>query len=421
MTLHNEDLSHEPGGRYAWFLMAFLPVAWYGSSFAAFSLGLMLPDMKGDIGLSDTQGGVLGGAIFGASVLLTLPLTPWLARFRPAPLMTYSLLAATACVIAMALAPDFWTQLAARASLASVWVAGIPIRTKLTRQWMRPDQFAVVNGLHQAEYGALEVFTFAATPWLIGIMGGWRGALALGAVLCAVAALCTFLFARERPLPAQTVAVANPHGSSLDVLRRHRELWAVALIAFGCDIGWGAFITFYPTFGLEEFGLSEGFSGVALAVSSLAMVPGGLLAISIARRVGPRMVFMVPSLMLGLSFVGLALIGQPVVVITLWVVIGTAWVYFPVLMTIPFHLKGARDDEVAVASSFLIAVVNASIAIGPPITGALGDAAGSLQIGLLVTSASPLITIAGVMLTPRDTLRTAPSTPVRGLAAAATV
>jgi hypothetical protein len=67
-------------GRYRWILLSVYLFASSAPLLVQFSLGVMLPDISDDLGLSDAEQGVLGAVGWLGTLLLYLPLTAWYWR-----------------------------------------------------------------------------------------------------------------------------------------------------------------------------------------------------------------------------------------------------------------------------------------------------------------------------------------------------
>ena len=74
--------------RHRWAIMGL----WLLSSVAGFmmviSVGLLLPSISADLGLTPTQQGFYGSAAFLGNLFLTLPISWWVSRYRPKILTT---------------------------------------------------------------------------------------------------------------------------------------------------------------------------------------------------------------------------------------------------------------------------------------------------------------------------------------------
>jgi MFS family permease len=65
---------------------------------------------------------------------------------------------------------------------------------------------------------------------------------------------------------------------------------------------------------------------------------------------------------------------------------GVAWAFFPILVTVPFHLPGIRPRELAVAFSFTMMMTSVGTSLGPLFTGFLQEAFDNLKPALFLIS-----------------------------------
>ena len=65
---------------------------------------------------------------------------------------------------------------------------------------------------------------------------------------------------------------------------------------------------------------------------------------------------------------------------------GFGWAFFPIILSMPFGLKGIKPREIAVAVVFLELNYWAGAAIGPVLAGFLQEMTHSLTTALIVTS-----------------------------------
>ena len=72
--------------------------------------------------------------------------------------------------------------------------------------------------------------------------------------------------------------------------------------------------------------------------------------------------------------------------------------FWPILQTIPFQIRGLRAREVALASAAMMVMVNLSFAFGPAFTGILSEGLGSMRAALAVVCCFPAIAVVGGLL-----------------------
>ena len=96
---------------------------------------------------------------------------------------------------------------------------------------------------------------------------------------------------------------------------------------------------------------------------------------------------------------GMVLTGSVPALFVLSFFNGVAWAFFPILVTVPFHLPGIRPRELAVAFAFTMMMTSVGTSLGPLITGFLQETLNDLQMALfLVSFTSVSLILAGSML-----------------------
>ena len=155
-------------------------------------------------------------------------------------------------------------------------------------------------------------------------------------------------------------------------------------------MAFGTFLAFYPTLMLEDYGVSLQLSGGVLA---LDVILGGIVGIVVgyvaaATQTEGRFLQVLGILMIG-SFVGMISNGWVPAMFLFGAVNGLAWAFFPILITVPFTLRGIPTRELAVAFSITMMWVSMGIALGPLITGYLQELTGNLKLSMFLISFAP--------------------------------
>ena len=396
--------------RYRWTVM----VVWLFSSVSSFmvlnTLGILLPAISADLDLSPSQQGLLGSASHWGNIALAIPLSWATSRLSPKWLTAATLLMATGCLFLQSWAPVFIVLLAGRLLFGISNIAQMPARALLTRQWFPPREVIYLNGLSNVLFGLVVGGGLVLAPVILDLMDGdWRATLRIfGLYLAGITLLWTFV-GRERTNVADQDVVAE---RGLDVLKGalgHRDLWIGGLGFAGATMSFGAFLAFYPTLMLEEFDISLRLSGVILA---LGVVVGGIGGIGIAWAASTHgregnYLQVLGILMIGTNL-GMVLTGSVPALFVLSFFNGVAWAFFPILVTVPFHLPGIRPRELAVAFAFTMMMTSVGTSLGPLFTGYLQEGLDDLKMALfLISFTSISLILAGSTLRFRSQRQTA--------------
>ena len=396
--------------RYRWTVM----VVWLFSSVSSFmvlnTLGILLPAISADLDLSPSQQGLLGSASHWGNIALAIPLSWATSRLSPKWLTAATLLVATGCLFLQSWAPVFIVLLAGRLMFGISNIAQMPARALLTRQWFPPREVIYLNGLSNVLFGLVVGGGLVLAPVILDLTDGdWRATLRIFGLYFAGVTLLWTLVGRERTNLADQDVVAE---KGLDVVKgalRHRDLWIGGLGFAGATMSFGAFLAFYPTLMLEEFDISLRLSGMILA---LGVVVGGIGGIGIAWAASTHgregnYLQVLGILMIGTNL-GMVLTGSVPALFVLSFFNGVAWAFFPILVTVPFHLPGIKPRELAVAFAFTMMMTSVGTSLGPLFTGYLQEGLDDLKMALfLISFTSISLILAGSTLRFRSQRQTA--------------
>lgn len=389
-------------------------VVWLFSSVSSFmvlnTLGILLPAISADLDLSPSQQGLLGSASHWGNIALAIPLSWATSRLSPKWLTAATLLVATGCLFLQSWAPVFIVLLAGRLMFGISNIAQMPARVLLTRQWFPPREVIYLNGLSNVLFGLVVGGGLVLAPVILDLTNGdWRATLRIFGLYFAGVTLLWTLVGRERTNLADQDVVAE---KGLDVVKgalRHRDLWIGGLGFAGATMSFGAFLAFYPTLMLEEFDISLRLSGVILA---LGVVVGGIGGIGIAWAASTHgregNYLQVLGILMICTNLGMVLTGSVPALFVLSFFNGVAWAFFPILVTIPFHLPGIRPRELAVAFAFTMMMTSVGTSLGPLFTGYLQEGLDDLKMALfLISFTSISLILAGSTLRFRSQRQTA--------------
>ena len=396
--------------RYRWTVM----VVWLFSSVSSFmvlnTLGILLPAISADLDLSPSQQGLLGSASHWGNIALAIPLSWATSRLSPKWLTAATLLVATGCLFLQSWAPVFIVLLAGRLMFGISNIAQMPARALLTRQWFPPREVIYLNGLSNVLFGLVVGGGLVLAPVILDLTNGdWRATLRIFGLYFAGITLLWTLVGRERTNVADQDVGAE---KGLDVVKGalgHRDLWIGGLGFAGATMSFGAFLAFYPTLMLEEFDISLRLSGMILA---LGVVVGGIGGIGIAWAASTHgregNYLQVLGILMICTNLGMVLTGSVPALFVLSFFNGVAWAFFPILVTIPFHLPGIKPRELAVAFAFTMMMTSVGTSLGPLFTGYLQEGLDDLKMALfLISFTSISLILAGSTLRFRSQRQTA--------------
>ncbi len=386
---------------YRWGLICLYLMCNVSAQMVINTLGILLPSIAAGLGLSPSQQGLLGSAPFWSTIALAIPIAWAGSRVSPKWLTAGTLVGCSLCLFLQSWAPVFAALLLGRLLFGIFTIAQQPARAMLTRQWFPLREVVLVNGLSNVFFGLVVGGGLALSPVILSLLGDdWRGTLRIFAFYYVALAILWLVFGRDRVTDEFSGAEPQPLLPLLRSALSHRELWLCGSGFAGATMAFSAFVSFYPTLMLEEYDVSLRVSGLALALDVVLGGIGGMAVGYYAATWRKEGLFLqvLGILMVG-SFLGMILSGSVVMIYAMSIINGVAWTFFPILITVPFNLRGIQPRQLAVAFSFTMMLISIGQAMGPLFIGFLEEATGDLKLAMFMASFTPVsLAIAGTTL-----------------------
>jgi MFS transporter, Spinster family, sphingosine-1-phosphate transporter len=261
--------------RYRYYLLALLTALSVLSLVDRVALGLLLEGIKADLGLSDTQLGLLNGIAFALFYsVMGIPIARWADRGNRATIISLSALVGSAMVSLCGTAETFVQLLLIRVVVAVGEAGCFPPAFSLMADYFtraeRPRATAI--------YGLGAPVAIILGLFVGGYLNeayGWRTTFVLLGLPGVLLAVCAWFTLREPRVSSCRVEALEPHSSTTsqptfrDVFVtlagnstfRHLLLCLSALVF--CNFGIGQWI---PTFFIRSHGLSTAQVGLWLSV-----------------------------------------------------------------------------------------------------------------------------------------------------------
>ena len=363
---------------------------------SSFVLGIFLPFITADLGLTPLQAGLLQGVWWITAALAVLPFGIWLSRFRPIPMNLVSLLLVTPFLFAQGLAFNFLSLFMARFFAALFHMIGLAARPMLFQQWAARRQYTLINAVGLSQHSLLLAIAISTGALLITTLGSWRLAYFIQGAFLIAQILAWLIVARESWAPTRGLnhALRSAQQTPLSALRAYPQGWLIGVVMFSLSATWTAIVTFLPTLMAEERNIPLSLGGPLLGFLYYGLIPGALLGSYINRRAANRRLLLTIPAFLNVVFaLGITLTNGAVPLAVLIAGMGLVWIAVPALEMLPFEFDGIAPREVTAISALVVTLSALGFAAGPVITGVVAELSGSLQTGLLAMS---LVSAAGV-------------------------
>jgi DHA1 family inner membrane transport protein len=377
-----------------------MPLALYALTAGAFGIGVtefvimgLLLDVSADLGVSISAAGLLIsgyalGVVGGAPLLGALT-----GRLPRKTLLLALMVVFTVGNLACALAPDYWTLMAARVLTAFAHASFFGVGSVVATSLVAPNRKASAIALMFTGLTVANILGVPFGTWL-GQAYGWRSSF-LAVTLVGVVAFAVIALLVPRDEPAATDEEESSEGT-LAVLARRPVLLGLLTTVLSW-VGVFAAFTYLAPILTRVTGFSEASVSPILLVFGGGLVAGNLLGGRLADR---HLVPTVVGTLVALSavlFVMTAAIHQPIAAIVAVGLLGAA-AFATVAPLQMWVLEKAEGAGQGLASSFNIAAFNLGNAIGAWLGGFVIDHGPGLGAVPLVAGLVPLAALGVVLL-----------------------
>ncbi len=405
MAVNSQAISADTEERigFRWVVLTYLGLANGTVVLFVLSLGVMLPSISDDLGLSPTMQGLLGSSALFGNLVLALPLSIVLSRYRGRVVLLGALVGMSLFSLGQAWAPIFVVLLVSRWLFGQAAAAMHPARTLLINQWFPRREIIFANGIFNGTYGVAALLALVLLPFALEWLDdNWRLVILCCSLPIFVYTLLWGVHGRKERTVASAAQGAKERLDLGKVLGQP-VLWIVGLGMLGLNLMWSSLITFWPTLLLEEYDISIKTSGQMFAMAAMLEGVGsvvvGYLVAKWARRdvMGPTIAVLGTVVTVG--SVGMAWTGSIPLLIVFALLHGVGFSLVPFVWTLPYRIQGFGARDIAVGIGFIETCLLAGGAIGPAMTGVIQDFTGDLRLAMLIAcSCAAAIAVAGLLV-----------------------
>ena len=390
MTIQQDASSYK--GR--WIVVGTLTSGVATALTSIFVIGLLLPDISDELGLTPIQQGFLGASVVFGNLFLAIPLNLWLSRYRPWRVAVITVLGIGGFTLLQAFSPNFTVLVIGRIGLGISFIANQSPRALIIQQWSPPGKVHITQGVVFGSIDLVMGTIFFLTPTLVDALGGWRPVLMLMGVIGITSALAWTVLGRERDTGEYRTLLESQEENPLKSVLRYKQLWLMGLGMCAVSIGQSAFEVFWPTHAEQGLLVSDDIAGAVLGLSLFSAAATVYLFNVIPFFSRHRTATLALSgLATAAVQAGLLFIASATLLLLLPIPRGIANIYFPLLMIMVYQLPGIRPREVAVGIGFMQTSIWLGTAIGPLVVGYIQDATDDLRLALLSVAFTPVLLV----------------------------
>lgn len=370
-------------------------------AFGRFTYGVLLPAIRDDLGISNTVAGSLGTVNVGAYLVGTIVVAAATSSYRLLHVMRVGFLFSLTGLIVSALSTGPWILGIAMFSSglggAMIWIPAPVIAAGA----IAPERRGLAVGLMGSGIGVGIIFTGQLSGYVRSALGdeSWRTVYGIQAAIGVVVLFATLTFLdhdQEKPA-GQRAGVGG-----FQVVRRMRG-WAALTAAYASyGLMYLLIVAFLTTRLEDDNGWTSQRASLAFTTLGIAVVLGGPMLITLAKRIGPSRA-LAGAFTLWSMLAILILPGWFAATIAAVIGFGLLFAGIPGLITLYVVENTSLDDF---GPSFAAATLAFGVAqmVSPQLGGLIADLTGSFTLVFFLSSGFALVGTAAALRLPRRVL-----------------
>jgi MFS family permease len=389
---HGDNLNAEKSknlihSNYGWVIMGQF---WYVdlfSQFIFFSVGILLPIWRDELGITVFQSGILGAIGFFGFALISIPSGMLLPRYNPRKVIFICTLIMSIFAFAHGLASTPILLIISRFGFVVSMVCWTQVKVLFMQKLFTQNLYPLINSIDFGIKALGQLVTFSSVAYLIVFFGGWSAFFFAIGVLLLLFLPMWFFFGKEKNITTKLEKLPEYLGNPISILKRKKSLWLLAGAQIGAAFPFACFVTFYPTFLLETMDLEIEAVGFLMSLFPLGSVLGSFSAGPISQLIGRRKpLIWIPGLLLPVCYILILHVTNLYSLgIILFIMGMLAFAVAPVLFTIPFDMQ-LKPQELVIALGLIRTLFPIGATIGPLLVSLIRVSTGSLYDGLLIAA-----------------------------------
>ena len=388
---------------YGWLVLAVGTLVVFGSlGLARFGYTVVLPAMQADLGLDNTEAGVVATANLAGYLALSIIGGALAARYGPRVVITAGLALAGVGMLFTGLANGFLPAAAWRAVTGvGSGASNIPVMGLLAA-WFATRRRGLASGVVVAGSSVGLICVGPLVPRILSAYGesGWRICWFIFSGMTLLLAVGSFLLLRNRPSEKGLKPLAadngdpatGPPGEALQWRRVYRSaaVWHLGLVYVAFGFSYIIYMTFFARGLIAEGGYTEKAAGGLFMTMGWVSLLCGLLWGTASDVIGRKRALIIVYLIHAVAFSLFALWPAPPGFTLSAVLFGlSAWSIPAIMAATCGDVLGPRLAPAALG--FITFFFGVGQAIGPSVAGAMADATGSFLPAFLLAGGVALL------------------------------
>lgn len=366
-------------------------IAWLAfmvANLSNFAFGVILPDMRNDIGFDLETAGLLSAIAWVGKGLLTIPIICFISKGKPKTVLFAIFVILGLGMLLQGFATNVTMLFVGRLFVMGVAAGIVSVLVVFKIQWVPKEKMGSVNGVEMFTGPAGQMLGTAAFPMFLAMMTGWREVMIVMGFFSLILAVAWLVVAKDKG-ESQTNYEKVPVLQPLKEALTYKNTWILALAWPMTSLTWIAVYTFWPTYAVESLDLSIGQAGMVLGFLPIGSAIACLVSPMMAQKWGYDKPLIVASgVVLPIAYYSLMLTASvPLLSVATFIAGYAAYNFVPLAFT-TLYKTDMSPRAVSMGTGFIFSLVGLGGAAGGAATGWLGTQYG-LETALSLTCITP--------------------------------
>lgn len=377
----------------AWVLVTLPWIGYILTSIGNYSIGMMLPGMRQELGFGLVEAGYLSAVAWVSRIIITIPITSILTRIKAKDILTGIFLSMGIGFALQGMSTNMIMLYVGRALSIGVMATILTILVAIKIKWIPMSKITYINGIENFAGTAGQMLGTIIIPALLVLLSGWRNVEFVMSAMSFILAIAWVVFGKDtKPEPKKVIDEKSGRTNPLLGALKLKELWLLAFAWPFSILAWISMYTFWPTYAIESLGLSLTQAGFILGLLPLFSMLSSLITPWLAEKAGYEKPFIwVCGFVMPLAYLAMLNTSNVILLSVAAAFAGyTIYTYVPIAFSVLYKVPGVDSEVVALGISIIYTTIGIGGALGGIVAGKLSATYG-LYTGMTICCLSPLV------------------------------
>ncbi|MGL5050151.1 MAG: MFS transporter [Cetobacterium sp.] len=376
-----------------WMIVILAWGAFMLANLSNFAFGMILPDMRAEIGFGLEMSGWLSAVAWMGKGLLTIPIALFITKAKPKRILQVIFFLMGSGMLLQGFAINIVMLFIGRIFVMGVAAGILSVLVLFKIQYIPKEKMSMINGIETFTGPAGQTMGTLLIPFLLLALSGWRNIMISMGIISIIIALLWGIICKDKNEDIKEKSLEKT--PILEPLKEALKQKNILLLAFawpGTSLTWIAIYTFWPTYAVESLGLTMAQAGMVLGFLPAASMIASLTTPVLAKKMGyDKPIICLSGFILPISYFSMLQTSNiPLLCLASFISGFAAYAFVPLAFTILYKIPNLSSRAISLGTGFIFTLVGLGGAVGGTLAGILGSEFG-LYRAISLTCLAPFL------------------------------